>query len=346
MEIIEKIKRNQAKKRVKFIDLRNEWLINKKIEIKESTYSNYAYTTRKYLIPTFKNLTIKELERYDYSTFVEKLVENLSPKTTEDIVIKLKSILNYANEEYGANIPEKKIKSPKVHNEPLKILSRKECERLEKTCKEDNSLQSIGILIALETGLRIGEICALKWKNVDVENRVIKVRQTLQRVYKEESELEKEEEIEIKNEEKKNRCYNKNNKSKTIKTSKINKTKILINTPKSESSIRDIPINDKLYSTLVQYKKILKDEDFVLTGSEEKYYEPRTYENVFKKVLLKSKIRKYNFHILRHTFATNCLNAGMDMKALGEVLGHSEVNMTMRYTHTSYATTKKYLEKI
>ena len=155
MEIIEKIKRNQAKKRVKFIDLRNEWLINKKIEIKESTYSNYAYTTRKYLIPTFKNLTIKELERYDYSTFVEKLVENLSPKTTEDIVIKLKSILNYANDVYGASISEKKIKSPKVHNEPLKILSRKECERLEKTCKEDNSLQSIGILIALETGLRI-----------------------------------------------------------------------------------------------------------------------------------------------------------------------------------------------
>ena len=193
---------NHYETRVKFIDLRNEWLINKKIEIKESTYSNYAYTTRKYLIPTFKNLTIKELERYDYSTFVEKLVENLSPKTTEDIVIKLKSILNYANDVYGASISEKKIKSPKVHNEPLKILSRKECERLEKTCKEDNSLQSIGILIALETGLRIGEICALKWKNIDVENRVIKVRQTLQRIYREESELKAEEKIENKNDSK------------------------------------------------------------------------------------------------------------------------------------------------
>lgn len=258
MEIIEKIKRNQAKKRVKFIDLRNEWLINKKIEIKESTYSNYAYTTRKYLIPTFKNLTIKELERYDYSTFVEKLVENLSPKTTEDIVIKLKSILNYANEEYGANIPEKKIKSPKVHNEPLKILSKQECERLERTCKEDNSLQSIGILIALETGLRIGEICALKWKNVDVENRVIKVRQTLQRIYREESELKAEEKIENKNDSK---SYEANNKART------SRTKILMNTPKSENSIRNIPINDKLYRVLIQYKKTLNDEDFVLTGS-------------------------------------------------------------------------------
>lgn len=258
MEIIEKIKRNQAKKRVKFIDLRNEWLINKKIEIKESTYSNYAYTTRKYLIPTFKNLTIKELERYDYSTFVEKLVENLSPKTTKDIVIKLKSILNYANDVYGASISEKKIKSPKVHNEPLKILSRKECERLEKTCKEDNSLQSIGILIALETGLRIGEICALKWKNVDVENRVIKVRQTLQRIYREESELKAEEKIENKNDSK---SYEANNKART------SRTKILMNTPKSENSIRNIPINDKLYRVLIQYKKTLNDEDFVLTGS-------------------------------------------------------------------------------
>ena len=258
MEIIEKIKRNQAKKRVKFIDLRNEWLINKKIEIKESTYSNYAYTTRKHLIPTFKNLTIKELERYDYSTFVEKLVENLSPKTTEDIVIKLKSILNYANDVYGASISEKKIKSPKVHNEPLKILSRKECERLEKTCKEDNSLQSIGILIALETGLRIGEICALKWKNIDVENRVIKVRQTLQRIYREESELKAEEKIENKNDSK---SYEANNKART------SRTKILMNTPKSENSIRNIPINDKLYRVLIQYKKTLNDEDFVLTGS-------------------------------------------------------------------------------
>ena len=337
MEIIEKIKRNQAKKRVKFIDLRNEWLINKKIEIKESTYSNYAYTTRKYLIPTFKNLTIKELERYDYSTFVEKLVENLSPKKTEDIVIKLKSILNYANDVYGASISEKKIKSPKVHNEPLKILSRKECERLEKTCKEDNSLQSIGILIALETGLRIGEICALKWKNIDVENRVIKVRQTLQRIYREESELKAEEKIENKNDSK---SYEANNKART------SRTKILMNTPKSENSIRDIPINDKLYRVLIQYKKTLNDEDFVLTGSKKKYYEPRTYENIFRRMLLKSKVKKYNFHILRHTFATNCINAGMDIKALGEVLGHSEVNTTMRYTHTSYDTTKKYLEKI
>lgn len=337
MEIIEKIKRNQAKKRVKFIDLRNEWLINKKIEIKESTYSNYAYTTRKYLIPTFKNLTIKELERYDYSTFVEKLVENLSPKTTEDIVIKLKSILNYANDVYGASISEKKIKSPKVHNEPLKILSRKECERLEKTCKEDNSLQSIGILIALETGLRIGEICALKWKNIDVENRVIKVRQTLQRIYREESELKAEEKIENKNDSK---SYEANNKART------SRTKILMNTPKSENSIRNIPINDKLYRVLIQYKKTLNDEDFVLTGSKKKYYEPRTYENIFRRMLLKSKVKKYNFHILRHTFATNCINAGMDIKALGEVLGHSEVNTTMRYTHTSYDTTKKYLEKI
>ena len=258
MKIAEKIKRNKARKRVRFIDLRNEWLINKKIEIKESTYSNYAYTTRKYLIPTFKNLTIKELERYDYSTFVEKLVENLSPKTTEDIVIKLKSILNYANDVYGASISEKKIKSPKVHNEPLKILSRKECERLEKTCKEDNSLQSIGILIALETGLRIGEICALKWKNVDVENRVIKVRQTLQRIYREESELKAEEKIENKNDSK---SYEANNKART------SRTKILMNTPKSENSIRNIPINDKLYRVLIQYKKTLNDEDFVLTGS-------------------------------------------------------------------------------
>lgn len=170
-----------------------------------------------------------------------------------------------------------------------------------------------------------------------MENRVIKVRQTLQRIYREESELKAEEKIENKNDSK---SYEANNKART------SRTKILMNTPKSENSIRNIPINDKLYRVLIQYKKTLNDEDFVLTGSKKKYYEPRTYENIFRRMLLKSKVKKYNFHILRHTFATNCINAGMDIKALGEVLGHSEVNTTMRYTHTSYDTTKKYLEKI
>ena len=156
-------------------------------------------------------------------------------------------------------------------------------------------------------------MCALKWKNIDLKREMILVNETLQRIYKDKGD-----------------------------------TTIRIGEPKSLCSNRSVPISKKLVKKLKQVKKenICKPDSYLLTGTN-KYTEPRTYERVLKNCLKKCKIRDYNFHVLRHTFATNCIKAGMDPKSLSIILGHSNVKMTLdRYVHPSIKAQKKYINKL
>ena len=121
-----------------------------------------------------------------------------------------------------------------------------------------------------------------------------------------------------------------------------------IDKPKTAKSIRAIPISNKLYEILLPLKRKHKDEDFFLTGDSKKFIEPRNYQYNFKALLKMSKIKKsYKFHILRHSMASACIEVGMDIKALSEILGHASVEITLNiYVHSSYQAKKKYLEKI
>ena len=313
MEIFNKL-RNIVKKeddKLKFYILVEEWLENKKISIKESTYCNYIYVINKYITPTFENMLIEELQNYKFNDFVMELTEELSTKTVRDILCILKAILCYANEEYDCNIKISKIKSPKLVQGNVTILSNKEKGRLENYCIRVNT--SMGILICLNTGIRIGELCALKWKNIDLDKKILYVNNTLQRVY----------------------------------DKKQKKTKIIIDVPKTAKSIRQIPISNKLYEILKTIKNKYNDDNFFLTGSSEKFIEPRNYQKYFKNVLRKCRIKSYKFHTLRHTFASNCIEVGMDVKSLSEMLGHSSVEITLnKYVHSNYKLQKKYLEKL
>lgn len=126
-----------------------------------------------------------------------------------------------------------------------------------------------------------------------------------------------------------------------------NKSEVIIDSPKTRTSIRSIPMSDKLYKILQPIKNNDQKEDFFLTGSSEKFIEPRRYQYMYKFILKQSRIKPYKFHILRHTFATNCIEVGMDPKSLSEILGHSNVNITLsRYVHSSYQIKKKFLEKL
>lgn len=314
MSIFTRMKIKNRKKRVTFEDIAKEWLQSKKRTIKESSYANYSYTIKKYLIPQLHGLNLYQLERNDYNSFIDDLLQNLEPKTVKDIIVKLKSILYYAEIEYNCNMKFKKIISPKQKSKTFRILSKREKGRLEKKCLTENNLKSYGVILGLNTGMRIGEICSLKWKNINLDKREIYVNSTLQRIYR------------------------------------VNqkRTEIIRDTPKSNSSVRSIPISSKLYEILKELKKNYKDEDYFLTGDKEKFIEPRNYQNTFKEILKKSKIgSKYTFHILRHTFATNCIEVGMDVKSLSEMLGHSSVEITLnRYVHSSYKIKKKFLEKL
>lgn len=299
------------RKRKDFEVVTEEWLKYKKNTVKKSTYYNYSYSVAKYLYPSFAGKNITKIK--NYNNFIEELSDTLSPKTVRDIVTKLKEIINFYEEEHNTKLNIKKMSLPKLNKKEIQILSNKEKQKLEKYCIQQNDLKSLGILICLNTGLRVGEVCALRWENIDFETRRIHVEKTIERIYSKEG----------------------------------NKTIVIIDTPKSMTSIRTIPINSKLYNILKQMRGKCKKTDFVLTGLSDHYVEPRNYQYNFKEILKKSKIKRYKFHTLRHTFATNCIEAGMDIKSLSEILGHADVSITLNiYVHSSDKAKRKYLEKI
>ena len=299
------------KRRKNFRVVTEEWLKYKKNTVKKSTYYNYSYSVEKYLYPKFADQDITQIK--DYNDFIEKLTDTLAPKTVRDIITKLKEIINFYEEEHNTKLNIKKMSLPKLNKKGIQILSNKEKQKLEKYCIEQNSLKSLGILICLNTGLRIGEVCALRWENIDFESKKIHIEKTIERIYSKEE----------------------------------NKTIVIIDTPKSITSVRTIPINSKLYNILKQIRGKSKKTDFVLAGSSEHYVEPRNYQYHFKEILKRSKVKKYKFHTLRHTFATNCIEAGMDIKSLSEILGHADVSITLNiYVHSSDKIKRKYLEKI
>lgn len=299
------------KRRKNFRVVTEEWLKYKKNTVKKSTYYNYSYSVEKYLYPRFADQDITQIK--DYNDFIEKLTDTLAPKTVRDIITKLKEIINFYEEEHNTKLNIKKMSLPKMNKKEIQILSNKEKPKLEKYCIEQNSLKSLGILICLNTGLKIGEVCALRWENIDFESKKIHIEKTIERIYSKEE----------------------------------NKTIVIIDTPKSITSVRTIPINSKLYNILKQIRGKSKKTDFVLTGSSEHYVEPRNYQYHFKEILKRNKVKKYKFHTLRHTFATNCIEEGMNIKFLSEILGHADVSITLNiYVHSSDKAKRKYLEKI
>ena len=298
------------KGRKKFITIVKRWLLFKKISIKASTYYRYKYIINKYIIQYFKDKSIYFFINYDFSIYIQYLSKTLAPKTVIDIITVLKSILKYIERKYNLNYKLDLISMPKKKINEVKVLNKSESDKL---CLDGYNTKYIGIVICLNTGLRIGEICALKWKDIDLKQKLISVNKTIQRVYKG----------------KKN-------------------TQIQIDEPKTYHSIRKIPISNKLLEIFKEIKKnnTYDDDAYFLTCTN-KVIEPRNYYDLFKNCLQLCNISDYNFHVLRHTFATNCIKIGMDVKSLSEILGHSNVSLTLnRYVHSSYSNQKSYLDKL
>lgn len=293
-----------------FSEVADEWLEYKRNSIKESTYYNYMSNIENHLKPYFRSIKMGEI--LSYNDFIHKLSQKLSSKTIRDIITILKSIIKYYEDEYNCKLEIKKANLPKLEKKKLKILTKQEKEKLERFCFEHQNLKTLGIVICLNTGLRVGELCSLKWENIDFDEKRITVKKTIQRVY----------------------------------DKKKKKSKIVMDKPKTDTSIRTIPMNKKIYDMLTHLKKNYRQNDFVLSGKE-KCLEPRRYQDVFKSILKECKIKPYKFHILRHTFATECIEVGMDIKSLSEILGHADINITLKiYIHSSDKIKKKYLEKL
>lgn len=277
----------------------NTWLNNSKIKNKKSTYSNYMYTINSRIIPKFAKIKKKLISLEIINKFTADLLsEGLAPKSVKDILIILQQILKNGD----INI---KIPMPKVPKIEIQILQKEEQKQLEIELLKNMDTTRFGIYFCMYTGLRIGELCALQWKNIDLQNKKLYVKKTLVRI-------------------------------KNPDTSAKKKTIVIIDEPKSSSSIREIPIPDFIMPMLEKLSANITPNTFLISGSE-KIIETRTFFNKYKKIMENINLDSYNFHALRHTFATRCIENGCDPKTLSEILGHSSVKITLeRYVHPNY----------
>ena len=297
-----------------------QWLDIHKGQLKYSSYVKYYNILNVYILPYFTNKKIEEITSIDLNRFVEYLLtrggtqnKGLSTKTVNDIFSVFRAILKYASEQGYHPGNNGGCITIKQHRKEFSILSPKDLKKLIKYLESNLSPKNLGILLSLYSGLRIGEICALRWEDVSLDDGIIYVHSTMQR----------------------------------LQTNSISgpKTQILITAPKSLCSIRKIPLSENVLQILKN--TCFSHSGFILTGKENQFVEPRTYENYFKKVLIECQIEKTTFHTLRHTFATKCIEVGVDMKCISEILGHSNISITMnRYVHPSMEVKRNQLKKL
>lgn len=309
------------KNKILYSDWIYEWLIDKKEYIKESTYANYSNNVFNHIIPNLGNIYIQDLNHKTIQDFLLNLFKNgrkdgsggLSEKTIKDITIIIKGSLRKAINEEKIRHFELTFNYPKDNKDSkIYILSKHEQNKLTNYVLENLTNRNIGLLISLYSGLRIGELCALQWNDIDFKKNILSVNKTIQRVY--------------------------------IKDKDNNISKVIITTPKTKNANREIPINKEFLELLKKLKT--KGDDYIITGSS-KYLEPRTYRKYFNKVLKQVKIKQFNFHSLRHTFATNCISLGVDYKTVSELLGHANVNITLNlYVHPRLSQKKKCIDMI
>lgn len=308
-----------------FQEVAELWLGNIRCRVKESTYAKYANVVRKHLIPALGNcqdgeLTTRQAEEMvrrelGLDLMTEEEAEKISEKTMGDILMVLKEILSYG-ELLGYHTPCRlELLHLKKKEKKAVVLERQSQIKLEAFLLGEKDPVRTGILLSLYMGIRLGEICALKRKHVFYEEGILRIHATMQRVQAAEAE-------------------------------KGPKTKIVITEPKSFHSIREIPIPSFLLEHM-EYMRSYPEEAYLLTGSETCFMEPRNLQNHFRKYQEACRLRPVNFHALRHTFATRCIESGVDIKALSEILGHASVNITLnRYVHSSLEMKRRNMEKV
>ena len=280
-------------------ELFSEWLSAVKLRVKTSTFANYLMKVEKHILPVFGGMKYDMLTVQMLNSFIqEKLDSGLSVKYVSDIVIVFKSMSKYSAKIHGFHNILADVELPKVHRSEAVLLTRNQQLHLWRYLQRNPCTTSLCVLLSLYTGLRVGEVCGLMWGDIDFEKSVLAVRRTVQRI--------------------------RNGDRSTC---------ILADTPKSRTSQRTIPIPKFLMKLLRESRS--NENCYILSGSEH-IIEPRTLQRRFKSILKKADLPSVSYHSLRHAFATNCLQAGFDVKTLSEILGHASVETTLnRYVHTS-----------
>ena len=270
-----------------------------KRKLKESTVSRYRYMVRRYIQPQLGAAPLYTLTEERVAAFYQRLQgQGLSPKSARDAGVLLRAILRTATKRgcfctgINAELPVCKKRQVEIFTEP-------EIVRLAHHIVDEPDLTGLGILLALNSGLRLGELCALRWSDIDLHAGFLRVEREVQRLYEK-------------------GC-----------------TKLIVQPPKSESSLRRIPLPADILSLLAAHKPKTAGSVCLLTGTAAPL-EPRTMQNRYRALLKRAGVPYRNFHALRHTYATRCIEQNVDVKSVSEMLGHSDVRITLQtYVHVS-----------
>lgn len=290
------------------------WKEYKRPYVKQSTMAAYVLILENHILPTFGE--DNSLPEQSVQAFVlHKIESGLSTKSVKDILIVLKMVMKFGVKKEWMTYYEWDIKyPPSSENKVLDVLSVTNHRKILNHIQSHFTFMGLGIYISLSTGLRIGEICALKWSDINVTDGILTVNRTIERIYIIEGEKKH--------------------------------TELVINTSKTKNSCREIPMNKELLGMLKPLKKVVNDDYYILTN-DERPTEPRTYRNYYKRLMEKLDIPKLKYHGLRHSFATRCIEVGCDYKTVSVLLGHSNISTTLNlYVHPNMEQKKRCIDKV
>ncbi|MGY3705040.1 tyrosine-type recombinase/integrase [Vagococcus martis] len=273
-----------------------KWLRKKRLQLKLSTYSSYSYKLTRYVFPLLGDIPLNQLTSENIQKSINQwLEEGLQPSTIRVLYYILKkSLIDACEQGLLLQIPCRGIILPRIPKKSPQSLSRKEQEQLEIVAKASPLYQGLPVLLALDAGLRIGEVSALRWKDIDLDKKMIYVRQTVQRIQR------------------------KNGGAKTV---------IIVDSPKTDQAIRAIPMSFTLYKYLKRWKK--KSTSSYVCSNHMGPSEPRLITYYFSCLKKKAQITQTHFHSLRHTFATRCIESSPDVASVSRLLGHSSSKTTL-----------------
>lgn len=303
-----------------FENYAERWLSNKKNILKETSFARYSLIIQNHLIPYFKGIDISEIDSFKVNEFMiflknrgnKKTGKGLNSKTISGYIQLLISITQDYRAEYELPYKPIKVKLEKSNEDIVPFLPN-EISIIKDYIFIHHTPKNLGIAISLLLGLRIGEVCGLKWGNIDFKQKTISIDSTIYRIYE--------------------------------KNDNEGSSRVIVGSPKTDSSKRVLPMTRTIYELLLVCNANHSPDDYVVTG-ENTPAEPISYSSYFKRLLHKLGITgSYTFHSLRHTFATNCINSGMDYKSLSKLLGHSSITVTLDlYVHPQMSSMRDQLE--
>ena len=294
----------------------DEWLRLRKNKVRESTYIKYDTILEKHIKPKLGGCFPLGITTAVIDEFSRELLykDELAVKTAHDILVVLHGVLKYTAAQLPGIFPAVEINYPKESRRETRVLSRDEQTQLVRYLLTDTDACKFGVLLMLLSGVRIGELCALKWGNIDLKEQTIRITATLQRLHDTAMESE-------------------------------SRTRVVIGVPKSDTSVRTIPLTDYA-ATLCHQFAVRNAAAYILTGSEN-YMEPRSLQYRIEKYTKECGLEGVHAHTLRHTFATRAVEVGFEIKSLSEVLGHANTTITLeRYVHSSMELKRSNMDKL